>query len=178
MASAALISIGEYLTTVYHPDCEYVDGEVLERNAGESDHAGLQGLLTAWFLNRRRKLGIHVFPELRVQVAPARFRIPDITVTTRKVSGQILNEPPFLCIEILSPEDRATRLEEKIDDYLRFGTAHVWVIDPRQQRAWSYSIEGKRETVTLLTTVDPTIELPIDELFQELEGEIERPERQ
>ncbi len=38
MATSALVSIGEYLTSVYRPDCDYVDGEVQERNPGEYDH--------------------------------------------------------------------------------------------------------------------------------------------
>ena len=111
----------------------------------EADHAGLQGLLIAWLFERRRKLGIHIFPELRVQVAPGRFRVPDTTATTRRIEGRILEEPPFLCIEILSPEDRAAWIENNFDDYLGFGVAHVWIIDPRQKRAWSYSAEGNRE---------------------------------
>jgi len=35
MAASAAISVEEYLSTVYDPDCEYVDGEVLQRNMGE-----------------------------------------------------------------------------------------------------------------------------------------------
>ena len=35
MASRTLISVEEYLRTSYRPDCDYVDGEVLERNMGE-----------------------------------------------------------------------------------------------------------------------------------------------
>jgi hypothetical protein len=42
MATAA-VGIAEYLSTVYDPDCDYVDGEILERNLGAFDHARLQG---------------------------------------------------------------------------------------------------------------------------------------
>ena len=38
----ALIPVEEYLRTVYRPDCDYIDGEVLERNLGEKPHARLQ----------------------------------------------------------------------------------------------------------------------------------------
>ena len=31
MATRALIPVEVYLTSVYRPDCDYVDGEVLER---------------------------------------------------------------------------------------------------------------------------------------------------
>jgi Uma2 family endonuclease len=173
MATVAPCSVEQYLTTIYEPDCEYIDGEIVERNIGESDHAGLQGLLIAWFANRRRELGIHVFPEVRVQVSPTRFRVPDIAVTTKKVRERNLTEPPFLCIEILSPEDRASRLEDKIDDYLKFGVQHIWVLDARAKRAWSYTAGGKREATTLLATNNPQIELPLADLFRELDDEIE-----
>ena len=38
-------SLAEYLRTSYHPDCDYVDGEVQERNLGEFDHAAIQAFL-------------------------------------------------------------------------------------------------------------------------------------
>lgn len=176
MGTSAAVSVEEYLSTVYDPDCEYVDGEVLERNMGETDHGGLQGILIAWLFARRKQLGIHVFPETRTQVAPRRYRVPDVAVTASRPAGRILREPPFLCIEILSPEDRASRIEEKIDDYLRFGVAHVWLLDPRKKLAWAYNRDGKREAVKTLTTDTPHIECPIAELFAELDEEIEQGE--
>src|SRR5579884_2217182 len=108
MATTTFVPLEEYLNTVYEPDCDYVDGEVLERNVGETDHGGLQMTLGAWLYARRKQLGIHVFTETRTQVAPNRYRIPDIAVTITRPAGRILREPPFLCIEILSPEDRAS----------------------------------------------------------------------
>jgi hypothetical protein len=35
MPVSALISVDEYLSTSFRPDCDYVDGEVLEHNLGE-----------------------------------------------------------------------------------------------------------------------------------------------
>jgi len=110
-SSGTLVSEQEYLATIYEPDCEYVDGEILERNVAETDHGGLQMSIGAWFYNRRKELGIHVFSETRTQVAARRYRIPDIAVTLSKVKERILREPPFLCSEILSPEDRTSRTE-------------------------------------------------------------------
>lgn len=165
--------VEEYLTTVYEPDCDYVDGEVLERNWGETDHGALQALLAARLMSRRKLLGIHAFLSVRTQVAPQRYRIPDIAVTTSRPSGRILRERPFLCIEILSPKDRASRIEERVDDYLKLGVPHVWLLDPRKKRAWSYTREGKREPADVLTTDTPRIELPVAEIFAELAEEIE-----
>src|SRR5580700_1095507 len=172
-ATGIQVSLDEYLSTVYDPDCEFVDGELIERNMGESDHSALQGIIFALLFNQSRKLGIYVFPELRVQVAARRYRIPDITVTTRKVKGRILREPPFLCIEVLSPEDRASRIETKIDDYLAFGVKHIWIIDPREKKGWSYTREGKREPTEVLTTSDPRLTLSLNEVFDELKESVE-----
>lgn len=173
MATGTLVSLEEYLSTTYDPDCEYVDGELLERNVGEFDHAGVQGIILALLYNQRRQYGVHVFPELRVQVAARRYRIPDITVTTSKGKGRILREPPFLCIEVLSPEDRASRIEAKIDDYLNFGVKHIWIIDPREKKGWSYTREGSREPGEILTTSDPRLTLSLSEVFAELSESVE-----
>ncbi|HEX7363310.1 MAG TPA: hypothetical protein VF283_22700 [Bryobacteraceae bacterium] len=67
---------------------------------------------------------------------------------------------------------RRFRLPE-IDDYLVFGVPHVWLIDPRATRAWSYTRDRKREVVDLLTTAEPRIELAPAEIFTELDEEIE-----
>jgi len=172
-ATGTQVSLDEYLSTVYDPDCEYVDGELIERNMGESDHSALQGIIFALLYNQRREAGIWVFPELRVQVAATRYRIPDITVTTQKARGKILRVPPFLCIEVLSPEDRASRMELKIDDYLAFGVKHIWLIDPRRKKAWSYTSEGKRESSAVLTTSEPRLTLKLDEIFATLDDYVE-----
>src|SRR5579864_5054858 len=106
MPAGTLVSVEEYLSTSYDPDCDYVDGEVLERNLGEQDHSRLQGVLYAYLFNREKQWGIYVFPEQRVQVSRARFRVSDIyAVAGSRPIEQIFTQPPFLCIEILSPED-------------------------------------------------------------------------
>jgi Uma2 family endonuclease len=168
-----VISQAEYLSTTSDSDCEYVDGKLIERNRGESDHSTVQGVVSVLLYNRRREAGIHVFPSLHLRVAATRYRIPDITVTTQKVRGGILRDPPFLCIEILSPEDRASEMQSKIDDYLAFGVQYVWLIDPRKKKARSYTSEGKRESSTVLTTTGPPLAVSLDEVFAALEENLE-----
>src|ERR1035438_8908962 len=107
MATTA-VTIQEYLSTSYRPDCDYVDGEVQERNVGEIDHSGLQLAIGSYFYTRRKEWGISAYTEQRVQVSPTRFRIPDVCVILGEPTGQILREPPFICIEILSPDDRVS----------------------------------------------------------------------
>ncbi len=68
-----MLVLDDYLSTSYDPDREYVDGELIERNWGEADHAALHAMISSLFYDQRLKLGIHVFLSLRVQVAPSRW---------------------------------------------------------------------------------------------------------
>src|SRR5205809_357514 len=136
MATGALVSISEYLSTSYRPDCDYVDGVIEERNLGERDHSRLQMAISGFFHLRRKEWGIHVYPEQRVQVSPTRFRVPDVCVVAgEEPEEQIFRTPPFICIEILSPEDRVSKVRQRIDDYLAFGVKYVWLLDPASRKA-------------------------------------------
>lgn len=171
MPSRTLVSVDEYLRTSYDPDCDYVDGEIVERNVGELDHSDLQGEIITYFRARRRNRGVYAFPEQRVQVSPTRFRIPDVCVMHgAKPTEQIFTTPPLIAIEILSKDDRMSEMQERIDDYLNFGVRYVWVVDPRTRRAWVYTKDGSHEAKDgMLRTENPEIELPLPEIFQALE---------
>ncbi len=63
MATPVLIPVSEYLNTTYRPDCDYVDGEVRERNLGEKPHSILQGIFFSIFAANRRSWGLLPFLE-------------------------------------------------------------------------------------------------------------------
>ena len=58
------ISLSDYLRTSFHPGYDFVDGEVVERNSGEFDHAEVQAFLTSWFFQHRQEWDIRVLPEI------------------------------------------------------------------------------------------------------------------
>jgi Uma2 family endonuclease len=167
MRSGTLLPVEVYLTTSYRPDCEYVDGVVVERNLGEHDHSRLQMRLGDYLFSREKQWGIHVVPEQRVQVKPDRFRVPDLCVVKSDTPIEpIYTRPPFLCIEILSPDDRMSEMQERIDDYLSFGVPFVWLLNPRTKRAYIYTTAGMQEVQDgILRTRDPEITVPLAELF-------------
>src|ERR1700722_17541010 len=68
MKATTLVPVEEYLRTSYRPDCDYVDGEVLERNVGEHDHSDLQTELAYYFRARRKQWRLHAVVEQRVQI--------------------------------------------------------------------------------------------------------------
>ena len=165
--TSAFVSVADYLATVYEPDCDYLEGQLEERNLGERTHAKLQARLTAFLLTRYEPAGFEVFTEIRVQVSASRFRVPDICVTAGDPGEEILTRAPFLCIEILSPEDRMSRIESRISDYLRMGVAFVWVLDPLTRQAYvATATKGLREvTDGILRTENPVLEAPLVSLF-------------
>jgi len=165
------ISVEEYLATSYRPDCDYVDGEIEERNLGEKEHSILQQALVFLFRLNRDTWSVEVFPELRVQVSPTRYRVPDITVVPTGVSWErILRKAALLFVEILSPEDRLSKVRERVDDYLSLGTEHVWIVDPELRKGYVCSRRGFQEPEGGVLEIPGTpIRVVLSELFAELD---------
>jgi Uma2 family endonuclease len=165
------LSVDEYLATSYRPDCDYVNGEIEERNLGEKEHSILQRALIYLFLLNRNTWKVEVFPELRVQVKATRFRVPDVTVVSAGLEWErILRTPPLVFIEILSPEDTVSSTRQRVDDYLNFGTEHVWILDPELRRGYVCSKTGMQEPEADALVVPGTqIRVVLSELFAELD---------
>ena len=80
----------------------------------------------------------------------------------------IVRQAPFLCIEILSSEDRVSRLNERLSDYFQMGVRYVWVLDPMSKRAFCYTPGEMHEVLDgVLRTTDPDIEVPLADAFEE-----------
>ena len=133
--TATILSLDEYLQTSYRPDCEYVDGELKERNLGKFDHARVQLLLAQLLANREAEWGVLATTEQRMQVSATRIRIPDLVVMTEQYPPDVLVDPPLLAIEVLSPDDSYSEVQAKSDDYLQMGVPMIWLIDPRSRTA-------------------------------------------
>jgi Uma2 family endonuclease len=165
------VTVEEYLHTSYRPDCDYVDGRIEERNVGEYDHGYLQTLLVVLFTNNRDAWGVRAVTDVRAQVSSSHFRVPDLSVLRADVPReQILTHPPLIAIEILSPEDRLSRFQDRIDDYLAFGVEHIWIFDPERRAAWTATKDGLHIVRTGELVVPETpIRVVLSELFAELD---------
>lgn len=134
---------------------------------GEREHSDVQTNLGAFFRNRFRQTGITGWVEWRFRTTPTRFRVPDVIVTRGKPKETILSAAPLLCIEILSPKDRVSRVNERISEYLAAGVPVVWLIDPVERRLWVY-----RPDLTIVEAIGSvkldgtSIEAPFSEIFE------------
>ena len=169
MATPTLISVEDYLHTSYDPDCDYIDGEVQERNMGEGPHSLMQMALSALFYANRRVWRVRPLPEQRVQTSATHFRIPDIClIRMDDPMDDVIRVPPLLCVEIISSEQSTRDMQERTDDYLAMGVRQVWIIDPVRRRAFMPDASGILRPQSGTLSVDGTlVRVPLADIFQE-----------
>lgn len=168
MSTKVQMDVEEYLRTSFDgSDCEYLNGEIVERNMGELPHGDVQVNLAVLLRQLRKRLGIRVVTEIRIQIHSRRYRVADIAAwRDDNIGAGIPTVPPFLVIEILSPEDRMVRMLPKIQEYLSIGVEWVWVIDPEEKSALSYSQKNPAGAVCdVLRTENPALEIPLSRAF-------------
>lgn len=113
------------------PEYELFDGEVIEVSPATTTHAVIvRGL----FL----RLCEACPPGLDVLFAPVGWKAgtyelyePDVLVVRSElIGGHLVEEPPALCVEVLSPSNRRHDLIRKRRAYERAGVASYWMVDP------------------------------------------------
>jgi len=169
MAVETLISVEEYLHTSYSPDMEYVDGVLVEINVGDPIHSFVQGRIVHALYQKYPE--IIVLPEVRSKTTDTRYRLPDVAVALRMPTGRFVAEAPYIAIEILSEDDRMSRVIEKLEEYAAMGVPNIWVFDPRLRRMFVFRegslLEVKGDAISATSTVEPRIELTRAEVFQD-----------
>jgi Uma2 family endonuclease len=167
MSVGTLISMEEYLRTSFRPDCDFVEGEVLERNVGKRRHAYAQARIAAWFVHRQQMPRLQPLTGLRMRVAPNRVRILDVAVSELPLPDEeVFTSPPYLCIEVMSPDDTIAAMQDSLDEYLHFGVPHIWVIDPWKHRGWRITANGwATATDGVMRTADGRIEMPLADVL-------------
>jgi Uma2 family endonuclease len=171
--ATAPLTLETYLQSSFHPDVDFVDGQIKERNLGEFDHGFLQGLIFSWFRPLRAQIGGVPVVEQRIRVSETSVRICDVAVIrTDMPREQVATRPPLVCIEIMSPEDRLSRAIKVLEDYRTFGVPNIWLIDPQERLAYWFGPGGlsQREDL-ILQVVGTEISMNVSELFAELDQE-------
>lgn len=87
--------------------------------------------------------GLQCFPD-----APAKVRRSDLTfvrkdrLTPEMLHAGFLRIPPDLVAEVLSPNDSAYEVDEKLEEYLRAGVRLVWIINPETHTVRIHRADG------------------------------------
>jgi len=159
------------------PACEFIDGAIVQKPMPQGKHSAIQSELVPRIneVLRKRKVA-RAFSELRCtfgDIAPQgqaqRSIVPDVSVFAWEriacdPSGEIANTFPLApdwMIEILSPDQRQTRVVKNIVYSLKHGGLMGWLIDPDERTVFVYFPSGEMEIFD-----QPQIELPVP-LFAE-----------
>lgn len=86
--------------------------------------------------------------------------------------GNAWDVVPDLAVEIVSPNDLAEEIIEKLNEYFRAGVRLAWVVYPRQRTVHVYTAFDAIRVVTMQHTLDggdvlPEFQLPLASLFTE-----------
>jgi Uma2 family endonuclease len=170
-SAGLIVSVDEYLNSGYHPDREYVEGVLVERDVPTISHSLLQILLAVYLDAYRKQFRFAALSEARTQIIErARYRIPDLMLCPLPLPpGNIVNTIPWAVIEILSPDDRLSEQLARFRDYKDIGVHQMVLLDPEELIA--YRFENRALTQAPLTSLElPSGSLPFDTeaLFREL----------
>jgi Uma2 family endonuclease len=169
MSTTTHISLDTYLTTPYRPDVDYVDGMLEDRNVGEYDHNVVQQAIQIWFYTHGKEWRVRSIQEQRTRVASTKVRIPDVCVFHRDAPiEQVFTRPQLIAIEVLSPEDRRSRIEARMNNLRDFGVPNCWVVDPATRSGWDLS-DGNWVSKERFEVADSPIYLSLSELFTKID---------
>ncbi|MGH9722241.1 MAG: Uma2 family endonuclease [Bryobacteraceae bacterium] len=166
MGAKTLAPLEEYFRTSFDDyDREYVDGEIVERDLPNSPHSEIHWRFCLIFGELSKTLPFHGRPELRTRVAATRVRIADLSIYAGKKPAELVpSTPPLVAIEILSPDDRPSKLLEKLEDCQKWDVPHVWVVDPEKRELTVYR-DGKRVKVGAYEIPEYNVKIPASEIF-------------
>ncbi|MEO5818489.1 MAG: Uma2 family endonuclease [Gemmatimonadaceae bacterium] len=135
-------------------------------------------VLLSGFVKRHR--AGQVFPDgvgYQLPDLPHTVRVPDTSfvradrLPTDGVRPGLLKLSPDLAVEVLSPSETASALEEKLDDYRACGTPLIWVVDPARRTVMIVANDAPVRWLREGDTLDGGRVLPgfacsVDDLFE------------
>lgn len=166
------------------PASEYIDGNIIQKPMPQGKHSLLQRelsfVLTAGL--RPGRVG-QAFPELRCTFG-GRSIVPDVAVfrterIPRDADGEVANRfelAPDWTIEILSPEQRQTKVIRNILHCIDHGAEMGWLLEPEE--SWIF-VYGADRSVRVFEEADALLPVPgfagavqltVGEVFDWLKG--------
>ena len=128
--------------------CELVRGELREMTPAGENHGEIAFVVaqTIGDFVRRYGLGRVLAAETGCLLCrnPDTVRAPDVAFLRRgrpRARGEtgFVDGAPDLVVEVLSPSDTASGVNEKVEDWLHHGAQLVWVVDPASRTVTSYT---------------------------------------
>ena len=155
---------------------ELIYGEVIEMAPAGEEHGHVEYEIVVYLgvYVKANKLG-RVYPGdtgFLLATDPDLVRVPDVAFVRRERvvrTRKYYPGAPDLAVEVVSPGDSYTEVNEKVAMWLEHGTLEVWVVDPRRQTVQVFK-EGTDVTLKKGDEIDggdllPGFRLPLDKIF-------------
>ena len=155
---------------------ELIYGAVIEMAPAGVEHGFIEGDLYHYLsiFVKANRLG-RVFPGdtgFLLATDPDLVRVPDVAFVKRE---RVVRTPkyypgaPDLAVEVVSPGDSYTEVNEKVAMWLKHGTVEVWVADPRRETVQVFK-KGTEVTLNKDDEIDggdllPGFRLPLEDIF-------------
>jgi len=127
--------------------CELVRGELIMMSPAGANHGQVAMELARRLANHvaEHKLGTVFAAEtgFMIQRNPDTVRAPDVAFVKAQRSRAIPQRgffigAPDLAVEVLSPDDVATEVLAKVQDWINAGCSQVWIVDPKHRTVSVY----------------------------------------
>lgn len=153
------------------PHYEYWYGEAVQKPVATLLHGLLQIIISRLL----RELGYKSASEVTLKIAADFQPIPDVIGISGPLEFPYPTSPVGVVVEILSPEDRFSRVSKKCLEYARLGIPNILVIDPEQRSGWQWNEElrGFHEIQPSGSfSLKEGRELSLAKIFEELDSEL------
>jgi Uma2 family endonuclease len=160
---------------------ELVNGEIREMVPTGGEHGEVGGDLFGpmWSFNHAHKLGrlttaetgfvLGIRPDGKADVRAPDIGFVSIERAPQPFGSKYVPMAPDLAVEVVSPGDKDWEIDEKIDDYLRYGVRLIWVVRPASKTVTVYRGNNMKR-LTVDDTLDgedvlPGFAIKVSEIF-------------
>ena len=145
---------------------ELVSGRVIEHMPTGHTHGHIEALIAAFLVmfNLKYKLGRVLTGEAGVYTKrnPDTVRGMDVAFISNEryaqnTSKSFLDIAPEIIVEIMSPDDRWSYVQTKINEYFNINAQEVWVVDPQLQQIHQFTAPDEFKLLTIEDSVQTQI---------------------
>jgi Uma2 family endonuclease len=121
------------------PYFEYWDGQAVQKSLPTLLHSKLQSLVKDMLV----EMGFDANVELTLRISDRWEPTPDVVASIDPLTEPYPTHAVDVAIEVLSPGDQFSLVQEKCEGLDKLGIRNIIVMDPVRQRAWVWDREIK-----------------------------------